>query len=349
MFLNPMFCLNAKVKDVWNLQKVFVHDLVGAKARLVYPVKPSSPHPRYLPEFLEVVKHVVLPRNGMTAWDSLMNLRQAKILRTLVRAVGRGNLLGMWLRDYKKDLGELELDVHDVSDGEDVLPYDIAPKPYRPRNDTRRLEEEHWRWEGEAQRPTPADLAAGMDSSAAPSKRRPGRPHKYPIGASLSTKQSVGRPCKVATPPVGSPEFKRGRGRPRKNPLPPNVLSPIMQGKGKALKSSKALATPPTKKKPIGEGPNARKLEGKSPVMEPNSPKAMCVDDTTRQDSFSTSSHNGVVDQPMKVPLGENLSMGAHPTNSMEELNPLSEDSVLHAWMKGCVDSHILTHSPSFW
>ncbi|CAM6081951.1 unnamed protein product [Calypogeia fissa] len=104
MFLDPMFHLNAKVKDVWNLWKVFVRDLVGAKAWLVYLVKPSPPDPSYLFEFLEVMKHVVLPQNRMTAWDSLLNPRQAKVLRSLVRTAGRGNLLGMWLSDYKKDL-----------------------------------------------------------------------------------------------------------------------------------------------------------------------------------------------------------------------------------------------------
>ncbi|CAM6101541.1 unnamed protein product [Calypogeia fissa] len=104
MFLDPMFCLNAKVKDVWNLRKVFVCDLVGAKARLVYLVKPSPPDPGYLPEFLEVMKHVVLPRKGMTAWDSLLNPSQAKLLRSLVKTVGRGKLLGMRLHEYKKDL-----------------------------------------------------------------------------------------------------------------------------------------------------------------------------------------------------------------------------------------------------
>ncbi|CAM6093601.1 unnamed protein product [Calypogeia fissa] len=68
MFLDPMFHLNAKVEDVWNLRKVFVRDLVGAKAWLVYPMKSTPPDPGYLLEFLEVVKHaVVLSQNGMIA------------------------------------------------------------------------------------------------------------------------------------------------------------------------------------------------------------------------------------------------------------------------------------------
>ncbi|CAM6093600.1 unnamed protein product [Calypogeia fissa] len=123
--------------------------------------------------------------------------------------------------------GELELDVHDVSDGEDVLPYDIAPKPYRPRNDTKRLKEEHRRREG------------------------------------------------------------------------------ARKGRGKALKSSKALATPPTKKKltvviaPVGDGVDKISVKNVD-VARKRKGKSMCVDDTTHQDSFSSSSQNGDVDQPTK-------------------------------------------------
>ncbi|CAM6085391.1 unnamed protein product [Calypogeia fissa] len=149
-FLDPMFRLNVKVRDVWNSRKVFVRDCIESKARLVYPVKPSPPDPSYLPEFLKML--LLVPRNGIP-----------KFIEVMLPEIWNGTK-GDGAKDHNGAMkeGELELDIHDTSDGEEVHPYDIGTKLYHPYNDTQQVEEEQQQQEREARKPQPGGLVGGI-------------------------------------------------------------------------------------------------------------------------------------------------------------------------------------------
>ncbi|CAM6087553.1 unnamed protein product [Calypogeia fissa] len=191
--------------------------------------------------------------------------------------------------------GELEVDVHDNSDGEEVRSYDIAPKPYRPGNVTRRMESSTI-----GNTPIPvkkrkvATSCGQPTSSPASTLARVGRPRKHPRPSEDVTSRS--------TRPTASTAPKHGRGRPRKHPLPHVSILPELPSPANGLPDSKLGGLPEMKR---GRGRPRMHLVAPVTLATEKCAAANNIDDDEATQCFTKSSKrmNTVVEQPTPTTL----------------------------------------------